>query len=150
MLFCLLPAKAGKGRFAVVLSEAKDLTVVPTMNAGGGESPILPVFGRTTVRSFASLRTTKSLRTGPYANLITRLAPLAHRGGFVVEITFMVSLSNHEGVARLVPWGASWFDKLTMKQFLALAPFSGASRVIRYADALPSGGRQGRLTSSVR
>jgi hypothetical protein len=29
----------------------------------------------------------------------------------------MVSLSNHEGVARLAPWGASWFDKLTMKQF---------------------------------
>jgi hypothetical protein len=34
-----------------------------------------------------------------------------------VKRAFMVSLSNHEGVVRPAAWGASWFDKLTMKRF---------------------------------
>ncbi len=32
------------------------------------------------------------------------------------KAAFMVSLSNHEGVARATVGIASWFDKLTMKR----------------------------------
>jgi hypothetical protein len=57
----------------------------------------------------------------------------------------MVSLSNHEaphGASRATP---SWFDKLTRKTISTTKPHrgcaSGASRVIRYANALPGEGQ---------
>ncbi len=33
-----------------------------------------------------------------------------------LQEAFMVSLSNHEGLARAMVGSASWFDELTMKR----------------------------------